>query len=54
MLKSDITGLSKDSLAMVQQIRTVAHSRLEPLSGHLKNVEARSKILDAIRMYFEV
>jgi len=53
-LTADITGLSKDSVAMIQQIRTVAHSRLEAPSGHLKDRKARSAILEAIRMYFEV
>jgi len=54
MLKADITGLPKDSVAMVQQIRTVAHSRLEAPYGHLRDIDARAKILDAIRMYFEL
>ena len=54
LLKASITGLSKDSLAMVQQIRTIAHSRLEPLTGQLKNVDAQLRILDAIRMYFDL
>ena len=54
LLKADITGLPKDSIAMVQQIRTVAHSRLEPPVGHVKDIEAKTKILEAIRMYFEI
>ena len=39
--------------AMVQQIRTVAHSRLESPKGRLQDTDAREKILEAIRMYFE-
>jgi len=54
MLDVGATGLSNTSVAMVQQIRTVAHSRLEPPIGNLANTDAREKILDAIRMYFEL
>jgi len=39
---------------MVQQVRTVAHSRLELPIGNLADTESREKILEAIRMYFEV
>jgi len=53
LLKTKDTNLPKDSIAMVQQIRTVAHSRLELPSGHLVNVKARAEILNVIRMYFE-
>jgi len=54
LLTANITGLPKDSVAMVQQIRTVAHTRLEKLSGRLEDKAAREKILEAIRMYFEL
>jgi len=54
MLETIVTGLPKKSVAMVQQIRTVAHSRLESPIGSLVDIEAREKILNAIRMYFEV
>ena len=54
LLEANITGLPNDSIAMVQQVRIVAHSRLEPPVGNLKNMEARTKILEAIRMYFEI
>ncbi|MDR1065417.1 MAG: type II toxin-antitoxin system PemK/MazF family toxin [Oscillospiraceae bacterium] len=54
LLPSAITGLPKDSVAMVQQVRTVAHDRLDSLAGRLESEAAREKISDAIRMYFEV
>ena len=54
MLEAGVTGLPKNSVAMVQQIRTVAHSRLESPIGNLQEAEAREKILGAIRAYFEV
>jgi len=54
MLAVGVTGLLNNSVAMVQQIRTVAHSQLESPIGSLQDTEAREKILTAIRMYFEV
>lgn len=54
LLTADITGLPNDSVAMVQQVRTVAHTRLDKLSGRLEDAEAREQVLEAIRMYFEV
>lgn len=54
LLEAAITGLPKDSIAMVQQIRTVAHLRFEPPAGQLKDEVARAKILEALRMYFEI
>ena len=52
LLTANLTGLSKDSIAMVQQIRTVAHTRLATLVGQLQDINAREKILNAIRLYF--
>jgi mRNA interferase MazF len=54
LLQAHITGLPKDSVAMVQQVRTVAHSRLEAPVGQLNDAETRGKIQEAIRRYFEV
>ena len=54
MLRTTVTGLAKDSVAMVQQIRTVAHSRLEPPISSLKDPTCKEAILEAIPMYFEV
>jgi mRNA interferase MazF len=48
------TGLPKDSVAMVQQIRTVSHSRLVELAGALESQPAKNAVLEAIRMYFEL
>jgi len=54
MLEVGVTGLPKNSVAMVQQIRTVAHTRLESPIGNLIDTDAQEKILEAIRMYFEI
>ena len=48
------TGLPKDSVAMLQQTRTVAHTRLQPPVGKLTDENLRESICEAIRMYFEV
>ena len=54
LLHAAETGLPKDSVAMVQQIRTVAHARLKPPTGKLANEGLRENIRETIRMYFEV
>ena len=54
LLPANVSGLPKDSVAMVQQIRTVAHTRLAPPVSRLDDEVLRSKVLGAIRLYFEV
>jgi mRNA interferase MazF len=54
LLSAAVTGLSKDSVAMVQQVRTVAHPRLTILSGQLSDPVAQTEIQNAIRRYFGV
>ena len=53
LLPAGVTGLPKDSVAMVQQVRTVAHTRLDKLSGRLEDAAARAQVLEALRKYFE-
>jgi mRNA interferase MazF len=52
-LPSEVTGLQKDSVAMIQQIRTLFHNRLAQLVSNLENEEYRNNILEALRNYFE-
>ncbi|MDR1915515.1 MAG: type II toxin-antitoxin system PemK/MazF family toxin [Synergistaceae bacterium] len=54
LLLSGVTGLPKDSIAMVQQVRTVSISRLSGLAGRLEDNDAREAVREALRMYFEV
>jgi mRNA interferase MazF len=54
LLPAALTGLPKDSVAMVQQVRTVAHTRLAALSVQLADETLREEIREAIRVYFEV
>ena len=48
-----ITGLQKDSVAMLQQIRTVSHTRFVNKAGVIIDNLYREKILESIREYFE-
>ena len=54
LLPNDITGLPKLSVAMVQQIRTVAHGRLTNKVGMVTDEKTRESILNACRNYFDL
>ena len=54
LLETSVTGLSKLSVAMVQQIRTISHHRLTNLAGTITNMEIREIILEACRRYFDL
>jgi mRNA interferase MazF len=43
LLGTDISGLPKPSVAMLQQIRTVSHARLTNLAGKLTDVATQKK-----------
>ncbi|MBQ8526506.1 MAG: type II toxin-antitoxin system PemK/MazF family toxin [Clostridia bacterium] len=54
LLPIQVSGLPKLSVAMVQQIRTVSHSRLQNLAGKIIDLETQEKILTACREYFDL
>ena len=54
MLDTAVTGLSKLSVAMVQQIRTISHHRLTNLAGTITDTGTQEKILEACRNYFDL
>jgi mRNA interferase MazF len=54
MLDKNITGLTKLSVAMVQQIRTISHNRLTNLAGRISDEKTQEKILEACRNYFDL
>jgi mRNA interferase MazF len=54
LLPARLTGLPKDSVAMVQQIRTLDHTRLGARAGVLMDPDKREQVKDALRAYFEV
>lgn len=54
LLSKNVTGLSKLSVAMVQQIRTISHSRLTNKVGTITDKETKTKILEACRNYFDL
>ncbi len=53
LIPAEVSGLEKDSVAMIQQIRTLSHQRLVQLINRLENRNYRDKVLDALREYFE-
>lgn len=53
-LPAKLTGLPKDSVAMVQQIRTVAHSRLDNKAGEIIDSSLQDLVKVALRDYFEL
>ena len=54
LLPADITGLPKLSVAMLQQIRTISHSRLINRVGMITDSEIKEIVLDACREYFDL
>lgn len=53
LLPIEVTNLPRLSVAMVQQIRSISHSRLMNKVGSINDDEVKNKILTAIRDYFE-
>ena len=54
LLDKVVTGLPKLSVAMVQQIRTISHTRLTTLLGTITDIETQKMILDACRSFFDL
>ncbi len=55
-LSKETSGLTKDSVLMIQQIRTVSRERISGSDkvSEIKNPETQSKINHAIMEYFEL
>jgi len=49
----EASGLQKNSVVMIQQIKTLSHNRLVKLIAHLENREYQKNVLDALKDYFE-
>jgi len=49
----EASGLQKNSVVMIQQIRTLSHNRLGKRIAHLENREYQKNVLDALKDYFE-
>jgi len=54
MLRAYDTGLSKNSVAMAHQIRTISKDRLEGKCGEIKDDNIKEQIRKAIRVYFDL
>lgn len=48
------SGMEKNSVVMLQQIRTVAQLRLYKMIGKINSEEIKKKINDALKDYFEI
>ena len=54
LLPTAISGLPKLSVAMVQQIRTISHNRLQNKVSTITDEETKQSILSACREYFDL
>lgn len=54
LLSTAVSGLPKLSVAMVQQIRTVSHTRLKNKVSTITDEETKQKILTACKDYFDL
>jgi mRNA interferase MazF len=54
LLPVEVTGLPKISVAMVQQIRTVSHSRLVNKVGEIMDIDIREEVLQVCKRYFDI
>lgn len=54
LIPQDVSGLSKLSVAMIQQIRTITHNRLNNKIGTITDEKTRAKILSALKDYFDI
>jgi len=52
-IPAEVSGLEKDSVVMLQQVRTLSHKRLVKFISSLENLEYQKNVLDALRDYFE-
>lgn len=49
----EASGLQKNSVVMIQQIRTLSNNRLGKRIAHLEKREYQNNVLDALKDYFE-
>ena len=53
-LSKELSGLPKDSVIMVHQVRTIDKVRIGKLCGWIDDISMRERINDVVREYFEV
>ncbi|MDD5659195.1 MAG: type II toxin-antitoxin system PemK/MazF family toxin [Actinomycetota bacterium] len=54
LLRKEFTSLSKDSILLFHQIRTISRGRLERVCGFIENEEIREKIKNKLQFYFDI
>ena len=53
-LAKEVTSLSKISVAMIHQIRTISKDRIDKPCGYINDQRIRQAINDTIKQYFEL
>ena len=53
-LSASETGLTKDSIAMVHQVRVISKDRLENVCGNIGSILLREEIRSVVRKYLDV
>lgn len=53
-LRTEDTGLTKDSIVMAHQVRAISKDRLEGKCGEIKDEEVKEQIRKALKVYFEI
>ncbi|HOV80732.1 MAG TPA: type II toxin-antitoxin system PemK/MazF family toxin [Bacillota bacterium] len=53
-LSKDLSGLTKDSIAMVHQIRTVSKERLEKVCGAVTDEKLQEQVRLVLKRYFAI
>ncbi len=54
LLKKELTGLEKDSIAMVHQVRSISKERLGIKCGEIKDEKTKSEINKGLKLYFNL
>jgi mRNA interferase MazF len=54
LLEANETGLSKDSIVMAHQIRSISKERLTGKCGQIESEEIKKKIRAAIKIYLDL
>jgi mRNA interferase MazF len=54
MLAANVTGLTKDSIAMAHQIRSISKERLGEQCGFIESNAVRNEIKETIKIYLDM
>ena len=54
LLSKELTGLSKDSVAMVHQVRTISKERLEQSCGVITQKDLQQQVRRVLKRYYDL